>query len=237
MPPQRYRDRMDDHDRVRLGKMTHPVRGFLHGIGRGGLAGRGDPAARAHPGRRRPRLSLFAFGLSLVALFTTSSLYHSIPWREVWKKRMQQLDHTMIYVLVAGTFTPIAWIVLDGWMRWATLGAQWGIVAVRRHPQGDSRRPDATGSRWRSPPPRAGWRVFLIWPLAHRLPVDRPAPDRARAASSTPWAWCSWSPTGPGCGRGCSPTTRRFTSSWSAAAALHFAVIAGYVARYGVSAS
>jgi hemolysin III len=76
------------------------------------------------------RTSVLIFGLSLVGLYTVSALYHSVPWNAQVKVFMQRLDHVMIHVLVAGTFTPIAVIVLDGWLQWATLGAQWGIVAV-----------------------------------------------------------------------------------------------------------
>jgi hemolysin III len=115
------------------------------------------------------RLSLFAFGLSLVAMFTTSSLYHSIPWGDVWKKRMQRLDHTMIYVLVAGTYTPIAAIVLDGWMRWGTLAVQWGIVAFGGVHKMLSKEP----KHWLSVAlaTTQGWlALFLLWPLTERLP-------------------------------------------------------------------
>ena len=119
---------MEAHERVRLGRMNHPVRGFLDASAAAvSLIGALLLLTLTGGGTWR-RVSLFAFGLSLVAMFTTSSLYHSIPWREVWKKRMQRLDHTMITVLVAGTFTPIAAIVLDGWLRWVTLAVQWGIV-------------------------------------------------------------------------------------------------------------
>ena len=108
---------VEAHDRARLGKMMHPVRGFLHGAAAVvSLIGAVILFAISPPGSLR-RLSLLAFGLSLVGLFTVSSLYHSIPWRGAWKQRMQRIDHTMIYVLVAGTFTPIAAIVLDGWLR------------------------------------------------------------------------------------------------------------------------
>ena len=64
-----------------------------------------------------------------MALYTTSSLYHSIPWAEAWKKRMQRLDHSMIFVLIAATFTPFAVILFDGWLRWLCLAVCWGIAA------------------------------------------------------------------------------------------------------------
>jgi len=66
----------------------------------------------------------------MVALYTTSSLYHAIPWRDVWKKRMQRLDHSMILVLIAGTYTPVAIATLDGWLQWLVLAIAWGLVAL-----------------------------------------------------------------------------------------------------------
>ncbi len=157
------------YDRIRLGKMTHPVRGFLHGSAAvASLVGAVILLLIAPEGAWR-RASLLVFGLSLVGLFTVSSLYHSIPWREVYKRRMQRLDHIMIYVLIAGTFTPLAAIVLEGWLRWSTLTVQWGIVAV-----------GALEKTVRSRPSRSlsvalqttqGWlALLLLWPLSGRLP-------------------------------------------------------------------
>ena len=160
---------MEAHERMRLGKMTHPVRCFLDASAAlvslvGALLLLTLPS-----GDLWRRVSLFVFGLSLVAMFTTSSLYHSIPWRDLWKKRMQRLDHTMIYVLVAGTMTPLAAIVLDGWLRWVTLGVQWGIVALGAIHKVISKAP----KHWASVAlaTTQGWlAVLLLVPLAHRLP-------------------------------------------------------------------
>ncbi|HLA66743.1 MAG TPA: hemolysin III family protein [Acidimicrobiia bacterium] len=160
---------MEAHERMRLGKMTHPVRGFLDASAAlVSIVGAIALLTLSHGGTWR-RLSLFAFGLSLVAMFTTSSLYHSIPWQGVWKSRMQRLDHTMIHVLVAGTFTPIAVIVLDGWLRWVTLGVQWGIVAFGAIHKTVSKMPRHWVSVALST--TQGWlAVLVIGPLAHRLP-------------------------------------------------------------------
>ncbi len=112
-----------------LGKMQNPVRGFLHGgAAIASLVGLVFLLLRATtwPGR----IGAIVFGFGLLGLFTTSSLYHSIPWREVWKVRMQRLDHSMIFVLIAGTYTPIAVVVLDGWWTWLALTMAWGIALV-----------------------------------------------------------------------------------------------------------
>jgi hemolysin III len=117
-------------DRLTFGKMQNPVRGILNGTAAvlsvaGGVVlwirSAGDPSRQ---------LALLVFALSLVALYAASSLYHSVPWRGVWKTRMQRVDHAMIYVLVAGTYTPIALVVLEGWPRWTAFGGTWGIALV-----------------------------------------------------------------------------------------------------------
>lgn len=116
--------------RLTLGKMTNPVRGLMNaGAAAASLAGLVALVwLTAGDGPRM--LSMVVYGLSLVALYTTSSLYHSIPWRTRWKRRMQRIDHSMIYVLVAGSFTPIAANVLDGAWRIAVLAVVWSVVLV-----------------------------------------------------------------------------------------------------------
>ena len=121
---------MDHHpDRLTLGRMQNPVRGFLHGTAAvASVIGAVVLCVRCESTDHR--LALLVFAASLFALYTASSLYHSFPWRREWKLRMQRLDHAMIYVLVAGTYTPIALIVLDGRSRAAALGVAWGIALV-----------------------------------------------------------------------------------------------------------
>jgi len=161
--------KLDGHERVRLGKMTHPVRGFLHGTAAVvSLVGATLVTVLASGGIAR-RLSLLVFGLSLVSLYTVSALYHSVPWRAIWKRRWQRLDHTMIHVLVAGTYTPIAFIVLDGWLRVATLAVQWLIVAIGAVHNLALKRPVRAASI--ALQTIQGWlALLLIWPLAGRLP-------------------------------------------------------------------
>ena len=160
---------MQPLDRLRLGRMTNPVRGFLHGAA--ALASMvGATLLTVHAdGGVSNRISLLVFGVSLVTLYTVSSLYHSIPWGPAWKARMRRLDHTMIYVLVAGTFTPIAWIALGGWLRWATLGTQWGIVVVGAAQKAFF--PDLSRSLSVALQTTQGWlALLLLWPLARALP-------------------------------------------------------------------
>jgi hemolysin III len=116
--------------RVTLGKMQNPVRGFLHGsaaiaslIGLVVLAAIGDVAVGV-------RIALVVYGASLVALFTTSSLYHSVPWSDRWKDRLRRLDHSAIFLVVAGSFTPFAVVALQGAWRTASLLVIWMAAAT-----------------------------------------------------------------------------------------------------------
>lgn len=113
-----------------MGKMQNPIRGFLHGgaalaslIGLVFLIYSAD-------GDFPATLSSIIFGVALVLMYTTSSLYHSIPWSENWKRRMQRLDHTMIFFVVAGTFTPIAVASLQGVQLALALSSVWGLALV-----------------------------------------------------------------------------------------------------------
>jgi hemolysin III len=70
-------------------------------------------------GSVRARLAMAIYALSVAGLFGTSALYHRLNWRTLGAKRwMRRLDHTMIFVLIAGTYTPFGLLVLHG-----TLGA------------------------------------------------------------------------------------------------------------------
>lgn len=113
-----------------LGRMQNPVRGFLHGTAAvAALAGTvylvyqawGDTAAL---------IGSLVFGFAMLVMYTISSLYHSVPWSAVWKRRLQRVDHSMIYLVVAGTFTPIAVAGLNGAAVWWCLGLVWAIAAV-----------------------------------------------------------------------------------------------------------
>ncbi len=122
-------DLTTDLDRWTLGSMQNPVRGFLHGgAAVASIIGTGVLLIRATTGQAR--FAVVVFGLGLLGLYTTSSLYHSVPWRWEWKVRMQRLDHSMIFVLIAASYTPIGVLVLDGPWRWVAMVAAWGLAAL-----------------------------------------------------------------------------------------------------------
>lgn len=109
--------------------MHNPVRGFLHGgAAIASIAGTAVLWSRA--ATAPARFAVVVFGLGLLGLYTTSSLYHSVPWPRPWKVRMQRLDHSMIFVLIAASYTPIGVLILDGAWRWAAMVGAWGIAAI-----------------------------------------------------------------------------------------------------------
>jgi hemolysin III len=66
----------------------------------------------------------------MVAMFGASALYHRGNWSLATAKRLLQLDHTAIFLMIAGTYTPIALLATDGTTRVATLTAVWVVAAA-----------------------------------------------------------------------------------------------------------
>jgi hemolysin III len=77
----------------------------------------------------RARVALAIYGLSIAALFGTSAVYHRTQWRTLAARRwMRRLDHTMIFVLIAGTYTPYALLVMRGTLGTVILIAVWSAA-------------------------------------------------------------------------------------------------------------
>jgi hemolysin III len=72
------------------------------------------------------RAAVMIYALSMSGLFGTSALYHRIDWSPRPRRWMRRLDHAMIFVLIAGTYTPFALLVLDGALATALLVGVWG---------------------------------------------------------------------------------------------------------------
>ncbi len=108
------------------------------------------------------------FGISLVLLYTASTLYHSLPQPGV-KRLFKVLDHCGIYLLIAGTYTPFCLVTLREVNGWWLFGVVWGLAAVGI----------ALEAFWVDRPRwlsalvylAMGWLVvFSLGPLAERLP-------------------------------------------------------------------
>lgn len=132
------------------------------------------------PARGTPYIASLVFGVSLSLMLGVSGMYHCPNWSPVTSRRIQRCDHAAIYVLIAGSFTPMA--VLDAHGGWGPvlLWVMWGAaltgaglaLAGRSGPRGLRsvlyvvlgavslpvllRLPDIIGAR------RTGWLVFEV---------------------------------------------------------------------------
>jgi hemolysin III len=78
-----------------------------------------------------PRLvSMLIFGLCMIELFAVSAVYHIIHWTPARRRVLRALDHTNIFLLIAGTYTPLCYNVLSGWSRAALLITIWLLAAA-----------------------------------------------------------------------------------------------------------
>lgn len=75
-------------------------------------------------------VSAVAYGVGLVAVFTMSSIYHAIPCTPRTEKWLERLDHVAIYLLIAGTYTPVCLVLLGGAWGWSLFGTVWGISVL-----------------------------------------------------------------------------------------------------------
>lgn len=75
-------------------------------------------------------LSASVFGVSLLALYTASTVYHWVPSSERLNGILRRIDHSMIYVLIAGTYTPICLLALKGVLGWSLFGTVWTLALI-----------------------------------------------------------------------------------------------------------
>ncbi|ABW17961.1 PAQR family membrane homeostasis protein TrhA [Alkaliphilus oremlandii] len=72
-------------------------------------------------------VSFSIYGSCIILMYLSSTLYHSIPHENV-KKILRVFDHSSIYLFIAGTYTPIALLTMDGALRIGVLVAVWSIA-------------------------------------------------------------------------------------------------------------
>jgi len=89
-------------------------------------------------------VAAWIYGVASILLYLTSSTYHVFARSPRARKVMQRADHSMIFVLIAGTFTPVCILALHGPGRWVLLAAMWAaaiggvvlkLVAIERFPR------------------------------------------------------------------------------------------------------
>ncbi|MDF2521739.1 MAG: hemolysin, partial [Clostridia bacterium] len=75
-------------------------------------------------------VSFSIFGGSLILLYTASTIYHLLTISDKGVRVLRKIDHVMIFVLIAGTYTPICLIPLRGGWGYSLLAVIWGVAIV-----------------------------------------------------------------------------------------------------------
>ena len=111
-----------------LKKLREPVNGLTHlgaaiaaALGLVGLwiIGRGSVLKE---------ISLTVYGVSLILMFTASATYHMVKARPQVMKSLRKLDHSSIYLLIAGTYTPICLHYFSGFWQWGMVILIWALA-------------------------------------------------------------------------------------------------------------
>jgi len=109
-------------------EIAHAV---THGLGvLGSVVGLVLMVTRAIPrGSVMLTVGVTIFGASMVILYTASTLYHALTAKRA-KHIFELLDYSAIYVLIAGSYTPLALVILGGAWGWWVLGVVWGLAVL-----------------------------------------------------------------------------------------------------------
>lgn len=75
-------------------------------------------------------ISLIIFGSTMITLYTVSAIYHIGRWNTRWGKILRSFDHANIFLVIAGTYTPLTFNILSGNARIAMLIAIWSCALV-----------------------------------------------------------------------------------------------------------
>jgi hemolysin III len=75
-------------------------------------------------------ISLTVYGISLILLFAASAIYHMVRARPSILNNLRKLDHSAIYILIAGTYTPFCFNLFTGFWQWGMLILIWGLAII-----------------------------------------------------------------------------------------------------------
>ena len=156
--------------RARRFRLREPFSGLSH-LG-GALLGIAALVVLVTLARGKPwHESGFAiYGATLIVLYLASALYHLLPVGAHHIERLRTFDHIGIYLLIAGTYTPICLVPLRGGWGWSLFGVVWGLALFG----------SVTEVAWRTAPRWLGLVLYMVmgWlavivfrPLAHVLPA------------------------------------------------------------------
>src|SRR5688572_29638661 len=109
------------------GRLHKPLlRGWSHVVAFITVATLGSVVVAASDASARQRWWLVVYVAGTLAMFGVSALYHRVRWQPRAMRVMSRLDHSTIFLAIAGAYTPTAIVALDGWHRPAVLATVWG---------------------------------------------------------------------------------------------------------------
>ena len=76
------------------------------------------------------KVAAAVFAAGVVCMFGVSALYHRVSWSRPWQRRLRRIDHSGIYVMIAGSYTPFGLLVLSGDWRITVLAIVWAGAAA-----------------------------------------------------------------------------------------------------------
>ena len=105
-------------------------RGWSHVVSFVAVAVLGTVMISLSDGSSGDRLTLVIYVFGTLAMFGVSSLYHRVPWRPAAHAVWRRLDHSTIFLAIAGAYTPISAACLSGWQRPTVLVVAWAGALV-----------------------------------------------------------------------------------------------------------
>lgn len=109
-------------------KLEEQLNAITHGIGAAlGIAALVLLIVFSNPNINLSLFSVIVYGISVIVLFTASTLYHSVQ-RDRLKHFFRIIDHISIYGLIAGTYTPVLLLTLEDSLGWPLFYTVWGVA-------------------------------------------------------------------------------------------------------------
>jgi len=117
-------------DRIKRFWIREPFCGLSHGIGAAlSVAALVVLLVLAH-GKLWQTISFAVFGVSLIVLYTASTLYHSLWVKPKQILALMRFDHVAIFLLIAGTYAPVCLVSLRGAWGWSLFGVEYGLAVI-----------------------------------------------------------------------------------------------------------
>ncbi|WP_022850716.1 PAQR family membrane homeostasis protein TrhA [Limisalsivibrio acetivorans] len=123
---------MENKTRAKAIRFKEPVSGFSHLVGAFLSLTALTVLVAMSVYRSTPwhTVSFSVYGTSMTLLYLASALYHLLPLNEKGTRLLKRFDHVMIFLMIAGTYTPFCLVPLRGAWGWSIFGVVWGLAAA-----------------------------------------------------------------------------------------------------------